>query len=106
MLFPLVSPAKGAPRAPAPADTLSGRPAGQHTANTWMADRSHSMPDAITLEDAQRMVAVAIAESRSRGVKTAVAVVDARGDLLMAVRLDGARPYYPDIAYGKAMGSA
>ena len=64
------------------------------------------MPDAITLEDAQRMVAVAVAESRKRGVKTAVAVVDARGDLLMPARLDGARPYYPDIAFGKAMGSA
>jgi uncharacterized protein GlcG (DUF336 family) len=60
----------------------------------------------ISLKDAQRLVTVAVAESERRGVKTAVAVVDARGDLVIAVRLDGARHYYPDVAYGKAMGSA
>jgi uncharacterized protein GlcG (DUF336 family) len=60
----------------------------------------------ITLRDAQRLVGVAISESERRGVRTAVAVVDARGDLVIAVRLDGARHYYADVAYGKAMGSA
>jgi uncharacterized protein GlcG (DUF336 family) len=60
----------------------------------------------ITLRDARRLVDAAVAESERRGVKTAVAVVDARGDLIMAVRLDGARHYYPDVAYGKAMGAA
>ena len=60
----------------------------------------------ISLREAQRIVGVAIAESERRGVKTAVAVVDARGDLVLAARLDGARHYYPDVAYGKAMGSA
>jgi uncharacterized protein GlcG (DUF336 family) len=64
------------------------------------------MSPSITLEDAQRLVGVAVAECQRRGLKTAVAVVDARGDLVMAVRLDGARHYYPDVAYGKAMGSA
>lgn len=64
------------------------------------------MTNPITLRDAQRMVAEAVAESERRGVHTAVAVVDARGDLIVAVRLDGARHYYPDVAYGKAMGSA
>ncbi len=64
------------------------------------------MPNPITLEDAQRIAAVAVAESAKRGVKTAVAVVDQRGDLLVALRMDGARHYYPDVAYGKAMGSA
>src|SRR5919197_1431853 len=64
------------------------------------------MNPSITLEDAERLVGVAVAESRRRGLKTAVAVVDARGDLIIVVRLDGARHYYPDIAYGKAMGSA
>jgi uncharacterized protein GlcG (DUF336 family) len=62
--------------------------------------------NAITLRDAQRLVDAAVAESERRGVKTAVAVVDARGDLIMAVRLDGARHYYPDVAYGKAIGAA
>lgn len=67
---------------------------------------SDAVNASLTLREAQRIVAVAVAESERRGVKTAVAVVDARGDLVMAVRLDGARHYYPDVAYGKAMGSA
>ena len=64
------------------------------------------MQPSITLEEAQRVANAAVAESQRRGLKTAVAVVDARGDLVIAVRLDGARHYYPDVAYGKAMGSA
>ncbi len=64
------------------------------------------MPNPLSLQDAQRLVGVAVAESQRRGLQTAVAVVDARGDLMVAVRLDGARHYYPDLAYGKAMGSA
>lgn len=64
------------------------------------------MPQPISLQDAQRIANSAVAESARRGVKTAVAVVDQRGDLLVALRMDGARYYYPDVAYGKAMGSA
>jgi uncharacterized protein GlcG (DUF336 family) len=64
------------------------------------------MSPSISLKEAQQLVSVAVAESERRGVKTAVAVVDGRGDLVIAVRLDGARHYYPDVAYGKAMGSA
>lgn len=64
------------------------------------------MSSAITLKDALRMAEAAVSESERRGVKTAVAVVDARGDLILALRVDGARHYYPEIAYGKAMGSA
>lgn len=60
----------------------------------------------VTLREAQRILTAAVAESERRGVRTAVAVVDARGDLVLAARLDGARHYYPDVAYGKAMGSA
>ena len=64
------------------------------------------MHPAISLEDAQRVAGVAVAESQRRGLRTAVAIVDGRGDLVVALRLDGARHYYPDVAYGKAMGSA
>lgn len=64
------------------------------------------MSQSISLQDAQRIANAAVAESARRGVKTAVAVVDQRGDLLVALRMDGARYYYPDVAYGKAMGSA
>jgi uncharacterized protein GlcG (DUF336 family) len=58
------------------------------------------------LKDAQRLIEVAAAESQRRGFKTGVAVVDARGDLIMAVRNDGARFYYPEAAFGKAMCAA
>lgn len=64
------------------------------------------MPEALSLREAQQILDAVIAESESRGVSTAVAVVDARGDLILAARLDGARFYYPDVAYGKAMGAA
>jgi uncharacterized protein GlcG (DUF336 family) len=64
------------------------------------------MPSPISLQDAQRVAAAAIAESQRRAVKTAVAVVDARGDLILAMRMDGGRHYYPDVAYGKAIGAA
>jgi len=64
------------------------------------------MPRPLTLDDAQRIAHTAVAESKRRDVRTAVAVVDARGDLIVAMRLDGARYYYPDVAYGKAMASA
>ena len=60
----------------------------------------------LSLEDAMRMVEAALAESHRRAVKTAVSVVDARGDMIMTVRIDGARSYYPDVAYGKAIGAA
>jgi uncharacterized protein GlcG (DUF336 family) len=65
-----------------------------------------AMPLPVTLEEAQRIVEAALAESRRRNVKTAVAVVDPRGDMVLACRLDGARSYYPDVAYGKAIGAA
>ena len=64
------------------------------------------MPQLITLKDARRIADAAIAESERRGVSTAVAVVDARGDPILVMRLDGARFYYPEVAIGKAMGSA
>jgi uncharacterized protein GlcG (DUF336 family) len=64
------------------------------------------MASTITLKSALRMCEAAVDESERRGVLTAVAVVDARGDLIVAMRMDGARHYYPDIAYGKAMGAA
>jgi uncharacterized protein GlcG (DUF336 family) len=64
------------------------------------------MAKPLSLEDAQRMVEAALAESRRRNVLTAVSVVDARGDMIITCRLDGARSYYPDVAYGKAIGSA
>ena len=64
------------------------------------------MAERLNLKEAQRLLNIAIDESERRGVKTAVAIVDQRGDLIVAARLDGARYYYPDVAYGKAMAAA
>ncbi len=64
------------------------------------------MTAALSLDDARRVADAAVAESRRRGVRTAIAVVDRRGDLVVVARLDGARSYYPDVAYGKAMAAA
>jgi uncharacterized protein GlcG (DUF336 family) len=64
------------------------------------------MAERLNLKEAQRLLNIAIDESERRGVKTAVAIVDPRGDLIVAARLDGARYYYPDVAYGKAMAAA
>lgn len=60
----------------------------------------------ITLDEAQKVVLVAVELSRIKGVRTAVAVVDNAGSLIALARLDGARSYYPDIARGKAMATA
>ena len=49
----------------------------------------------ITLDEAQKIVAVAVELSRSKGVRTAIAVVDNAGSLIALARLDGARSYYP-----------
>jgi uncharacterized protein GlcG (DUF336 family) len=52
------------------------------------------MTEALTLANARAVVAAALA------------VVDARGELILAAGMDGARSYDADIAYGEAMGSA
>jgi len=64
------------------------------------------MTTPLSLEDAMRMTEAALAESHRRNVKTAISVVDARGDMIMTCKIDGARSYYPDVAYGKAIGAA
>ena len=64
------------------------------------------MRESISLEEAQRVLEAALSECRRRGFRTAVAVVDAHGDLVTAARLDGARHYYADVATGKAMSAA
>ena len=60
----------------------------------------------VTLDEAQAIADAAVAEARNRGLAVGVAVVDGRGDLVFAVRMDGARGYDPDVAYGKAIASA
>jgi uncharacterized protein GlcG (DUF336 family) len=64
------------------------------------------MVDRLSLEEAEMIVDAALSESERRGVKVAIAVVDAHGELIMLVKMDTARDYYADVAYGKAMSSA
>jgi uncharacterized protein GlcG (DUF336 family) len=64
------------------------------------------MSTSIPLQDARQVVDAALAECQRRGFDAAAAVVDERGDLIIVVRLDGARHYYADAALGKAMCAA
>jgi len=64
------------------------------------------VPSSLTLREAQRIADAAIDESKRRSALTAVAVVDDRGDLVVAARLDGTRSYHAHVAYGKAIASA
>ena len=60
----------------------------------------------ISLDEAQKVASVAVELSRSKGVRTAIAVVDNAVSLIALARLDDARSYYPDSARGKAMAKA
>lgn len=61
---------------------------------------------ALRLSDAQTVLDAVMAKADSMGVKLSVAVVDARGDLVAFVRMDGARYFTANVARGKAMVSA
>ncbi len=62
--------------------------------------------NAITLDQANAIVAAAFAEGRTRGLKPlSVAVLDAGGHLIAFQRQDGASTLRPQIACGKAGGA-
>jgi uncharacterized protein GlcG (DUF336 family) len=56
----------------------------------------------ITSDDAQRLLAAALADADSKGLRVSVAIVDGAGHLMAFGRADGARPYTADVAIGKA----
>ena len=60
----------------------------------------------ITLADAEIILGAAKDHANSLGIKVSICVVDARGDLLALIRMDGARFYTTDVARGKATVSA
>jgi uncharacterized protein GlcG (DUF336 family) len=60
----------------------------------------------VTLDQAQRAITAGVKAAQGMGVKVSICVVDARGDLLAAARMDGARYFTLDVARGKAMVSA
>jgi uncharacterized protein GlcG (DUF336 family) len=61
---------------------------------------------AITLSEAERVLQAAKAHAQELGIRVSICVVDPRGDLVAAVRMDGARWTTPEIAWGKAITSA
>ena len=60
----------------------------------------------ITLQEAEKLRKAGEESAKSQSLKVSIVVVDSRGDLVVASRLDGARHFTPDIARGKAMVSA
>ncbi len=61
---------------------------------------------ALSLADAQKAVAAAQAKSEGLGITVAAVVVDGRGDIVAAARMDGAQWFTADVARGKAFLSA
>jgi uncharacterized protein GlcG (DUF336 family) len=60
----------------------------------------------ITLEEAERVLQAAKKKAIDMGVKLSISVVDARGDLICMVKMDGAPWRTPYISRGKARASA
>lgn len=60
----------------------------------------------ITLDEAERVLQAAKRKAQEMGVKLSLSVVDARGDLICMVRMDGAPWRTPYVSRGKARASA
>ena len=60
----------------------------------------------ITLAEAQRVVAAALAKAEELGLTVAVAVVDLQTSLVASARMDGTNPFTPDVTRGKAVATA
>ncbi len=70
------------------------------------AGQAHSGPQRLTLSEAQAIVTAAQRDAARRNLRLSIAVVDGRGDLIVATRMPNARPTTMDTAIGKAMGAA
>jgi uncharacterized protein GlcG (DUF336 family) len=60
----------------------------------------------LTTADAQRILQAAHAKATEMGAKVSISIVDARGDLVAMLRLDGARWHTPVMAQSKAAASS
>ncbi|MFQ5872699.1 MAG: heme-binding protein [Dehalococcoidia bacterium] len=60
----------------------------------------------ITLAEAEKVVQAGKAEAEKMGVGVSISVVDPRGDLKAAVRMDGVGWFTSDVARAKAFASA
>ncbi|MBM3924667.1 MAG: hypothetical protein FJ320_01560 [SAR202 cluster bacterium] len=63
------------------------------------------MPD-LTMGETEKIIRAGLAEAQKMGVKISIAVVDANGNLMGMMRMDGARFISADICQGKARASA
>jgi len=59
----------------------------------------------MTLEEGLKVLNAALAYARSMGVTVAVAVVDARGDLVTSARMDGSLWWWIESSRAKAMAT-
>jgi glc operon protein GlcG len=71
-----------------------------------MAAAPAPFPPPLTLEDAQRMLQASLAYAREHDFRMGLAVVDAHGNLIAAMRMDGARFLTPETARAKAYAAA
>jgi len=90
----LAGPAAAQAPAPAPAPIPDVQP----------FDVAYGAP--ITLDQARKVIAAAEAEARKRNWKCGIAVVDASGDLVLLVKMDGAQNAASKISEGKARTAA
>ncbi len=65
-----------------------------------------SSPARLTLSEAQAIVEAAQRDAAGKNLRLSIAVVDGRGDLIAATRMESARATTMDTAIGKAMGAA
>jgi uncharacterized protein GlcG (DUF336 family) len=59
----------------------------------------------ISLDEAKALAESVIARARERGLTVGVAVVNERAGTVLVVGMDGSRPFTPDTAHGKALGT-
>jgi uncharacterized protein GlcG (DUF336 family) len=71
-----------------------------------MAGSESQASIALTMEQALQMIQGAVAHARQHQYRMSFAVVDAHGNLIAAVRMDGARFLTPETARAKAYASA
>jgi len=71
-----------------------------------MAETTGQSAPSLTMDQALQMIQGAVAYARERGYRMGLAVVDAHGNLVASVRMDGARFLTPETARAKAYASA
>lgn len=59
----------------------------------------------VTLEQAQTLASRVIAKAAEQAMTVGVAVVNERAGTVLVVGMDGSRPFTPDTAHGKALGT-